>query len=387
VLFENQVFDCANPVLCDLLKQSSKQGQKVFVFMDSGVDKSNPQLRQQINLYFQYYDAELELVAPPQVIVGGEAVKQFSQIESMYQHMLEHKLDRHSCVLAIGGGAVLDDVGFACATFHRGVKLLRLPSTVLAQNDAGVGVKNGFNWSNTKNLIGTFAPPIAVLNDSALLQSLSSRDRRAGLAEAVKVAAIRDKSFFDWMESQAEPLSRFDLQTSQYAIVRCAQLHLQQIIRAGDPFESGSARPLDYGHWSAHKLEALANYSIRHGEAVAIGMALDARYAVNIGMLCEDQADRLVALLENLGFNLWHDTLARCNQQGLPMVLAGLDEFQQHLGGDLCVTLLVEIGIGKEVNVMQQQALLDALKWLQQRPKGLSGQTLAADTLASAVDL
>ena len=387
VLFVNQVFDHANSILCDLLKQVSPRPQKLFVFLDAGVDNTNPKLRQQISVYCQYHKTELELVAPPQVIVGGEVAKQYIQIESMYQQMLEHKLDRHSCVLVIGGGAVLDAVGFACATFHRGVKLLRMPSTVLAQNDAGVGVKNGFNWSNTKNLIGTFSPPIAVLNDASLLQSLSIRDRRAGLAEAVKVAAIRDKSFFDWMEEEVESLSRFDQKTSQHAIARCAQLHLDQITCAGDPFESGSARPLDYGHWSAHKIEALANYSIRHGEAVAIGMALDTRYAVNIGMLNEEQGNRLVILLENLGFDLWHETLALCNKQGLPLVLAGIEEFRQHLGGALCVTLLVEIGTGKEVSVIQEQALLDALNWLQQRAKGLSSQTIFDDNLVCEVDL
>jgi 3-dehydroquinate synthase len=248
---------------------------------------------------------------------------------------------------------------------------LRMPSTVLAQNDAGVGVKNGFNFSDTKNLIGTFAPPVAVLNDASLLKSLSARDRRAGLAEAVKVAAIRDKSFFAWMEAQAGPLSLFDEQASQYAIARCAQLHLGQITRAGDPFETGSARPLDYGHWSAHKLEAMAGYSIRHGEAVAIGMALDARYAVIVGMLNESQAKRLVKLLEKLGFTLWHEALDTRNEHNHPSVFAGLEEFRQHLGGALCVTLLSEIGIGKEVNVMDEKALLDALDWLKQRAKGV----------------
>jgi 3-dehydroquinate synthase len=371
VLFENQVFDSANPVLRDLLNQDRQAYQKVFIYLDAGVDKNNPQLCQKICAYFQHHRAVLDLVASPQIIAGGEAAKQDDQVKKMYQQMLHHQLDRHSCVLAIGGGAVLDAVGFACATFHRGVKLLRLPSTVLAQNDAGVGVKNGFNFSNTKNLIGTFAPPVAVLNDSSLLQSLSARDRRAGLAEAVKVAAIRDETFFAWIEAHADALSCFEDQASQYAIARCAQLHLNQITRAGDPFESGSARPLDYGHWSAHKLESIAKYSIRHGEAVAIGMALDTRYAVNIGILSECHGDRLVNLLEKLGFDLWHDGLDILDTQDQPLVFSGLEEFRQHLGGELCVTLLSEIGISKEVNVIDQQQLINALDWLKQRANGV----------------
>jgi 3-dehydroquinate synthase len=254
-----------------------------------------------------------------------------------------------------------------------------MPSTVLAQNDAGVGVKNGFNWSNTKNLIGTFAPPMAVLNDASFLRTLSSRDRRAGLAEAVKVAAIRDVHFFDWMQTNAVALSLFDQQASQYAIARCAQLHLKQITLAGDPFESGSARPLDYGHWSAHKLEAITNYDIRHGEAVAIGMALDARYALNIGLLDVTQADRLVNLLQTLGFKLWHEGLDLLNDQQLPQIFTGLEEFRQHLGGQLCVTLLSEIGIAKEVNEIHQQPLLDALDWLRQNAKTITKNNQQAD--------
>jgi len=195
-----------------------------------------------------------------------------------------------------------------------------------------------------------------------LLTNLSTRDKRAGLAEAVKVAAIRSEQFFVWLEAHADALAKFEPQASQYAIVRCAELHLKQISQAGDPFEFGSARPLDYGHWAAHKLEALANYSIRHGEAVAIGMALDAYYAAEVGLLPNEQALRLARLLETLGFQLWHPALSNSMADGTPEVFAGLEEFRQHLGGELCITLLESMGVGREVNHIDSASLLTALQ-------------------------
>ena len=188
-------------------------------------------------------------------------------------------------MIAVGGGAVLDAVGLVAATTHRGVRLIRVPTTVLAQDDSGVGVKNGVNLYGVKNFCGTFAPPFAVLNDLDLLTPLAERDKIAGMAEAVKVALIRDGDFFAWLERHADDLITFQRPALAAMIRRCAELHMRQIAHGGDPFETGSARPLDYGHWSAHKLESLTKHHLRHGEAVAIGIALDARYSVLAGLL------------------------------------------------------------------------------------------------------
>src|SRR5262249_48180532 len=152
---------------------------------------------------------------------------------------------------------VLDAVGLVAATSHRGIRLIRVPTTVLAQNDSGVGVKNAVNLKGSKNFIGTFAPPFAVLNDLALIGNLPAREKIAGMAEAVKVALIRDAAFFQWLEQNIDALSLFERPAMAYMIRRCAEIHMRQIAEGGDPFESGSARPLDFGHWSAHKLESL----------------------------------------------------------------------------------------------------------------------------------
>src|SRR5690606_38845412 len=148
----------------------------------------------------------------------------------------DHHIDRHSYVVAIGGGAVLDAVGLVATTTHRGVRHIRVPTTVLAQNDSGVGVKNGGNLQGVKEFVGTFAAPFAVLNDRDFAMSLPDRDKVAGMAEAVKVALIRDAAFFAWLEQHSEHLATFERDAMATMIRRCAELHMRQIAHGGDPF-------------------------------------------------------------------------------------------------------------------------------------------------------
>jgi 3-dehydroquinate synthase len=247
------------------------------------------------------------------------------------------------------------------------VRHVRIPTTVLAQNDSGVGVKNGVNLQGVKNFVGTFAPPFAVLNDLAFILALPERDKIAGMAEAVKVALIRDAEFFGWIERHMDDLATFERSAMASMIRRCAELHMRQIGQGGDPFETGSARPLDYGHWSAHKLESLTRHHLRHGEAVAIGMALDARYSVLAGLLPAGGEERICALLEYLGFHLWHPALAKTGARGEWVILEGLKDFQEHLGGELTVTLLAGLGTGVEVHEIDVERMREAMHWLKSR--------------------
>ena len=322
------------------------------MFLDDGLLASRPGLGQQIEGYARAHAARMQLVCPPLPVPGGERIKsELFFVEQMQQRFHEHNIDRHSFVIAIGGGAVLDAVGLVAAVTHRGVRLIRVPTTVLAQNDTGVGVKNGVNLYGVKNFVGTFAPPFAVLNDFDLLSALAPRDKIAGIAEAVKVALIRDACL---LRLAGAPRRRSARPSSaapwRQMIRRCAELHMHQIAHGGDPFETGSARPLDYGHWSAHKLESLTKHHVRHGEAVAIGMALDARYSVLAGLLAEGLEERICALLEHLGFRLWHPALESLRPDGSLAILEGLREFREHLGGELTITLLAGIGRGVEVH-------------------------------------
>ncbi len=362
VLFTDHLFDPNNPCLHRQLTTQHGVAATVLVFADEQLLQSAPQLLKQIEAYFACHAADLHLLAAPIAVPAGELSKDPQVLQQLYGDMLNHGLDRHCYVLALGGGAVLDAVGYACATFHRGIRLIRIPSTVLAQNDAGIGVKNGINAFGQKNLLGAFYPATAVINDFQLLTSLTRRDQIAGLAEAVKVALIKDRVFFQWIEQQADALASFDQRASRYAIRRCAELHLEHITGAGDPFERGNGRPLDYGHWAAHKLENLSHHRLRHGEAVAVGMALDGLYANARGLLSNADTERVLRLLLKLGFCLCPPELLLKDAQGRSQVMLGLEEFRQHLGGQLSIPMLKRIGESVDLHeidsALMEQALL-----------------------------
>jgi 3-dehydroquinate synthase len=369
VYFTQDAFAPENPVFEQALCSAEPgRRQRFAVFVDSNVAASWPALAHQVAAYAQLRAEKLDLVTLPEIVPGGEPCKNDpALVTRLLKRVDELAIDRHSWVIAIGGGAVLDLVGYVAATSHRGVRHARLPTTVLSQNDSGVGVKNGVNAFGKKNFLGTFAPPHAVINDASFLRTLHPRDRISGIAEAVKVALIRDRMFFEWIEASADELHRSEPAATARMIRRCAELHMRQIGQGGDPFERGNVRPLDYGHWSAHKLESLTGHELRHGEAVAIGTALDTRYSVQAGMLPAGNDERVYRVLKRLGFHLWHPAMETRDADGNLRILEGLEEFRQHLGGELSVTLLRELGRGEDVHVMDRDGVGRALSWLRRR--------------------
>lgn len=357
VCFSEGIFEPSNTLLVDLLSRERKS--KIFFVIDSGVAETHPHLISDIQTYHAAHSDKFILAASPLIVQGGEASK---NDPACYEQIVEathiHGIDRHSYLAVIGGGAVLDMAGFAAAISHRGIRLIRIPTTVLSQNDSAVGVKNSVNAFGKKNYLGTFTPPYAVLNDFNFLLTLDDRDWRSGIAEAIKVALIKDYSFFVWMEEHAVSMANRELEPMKTQIIRCAQMHLDHI--AGkDPFEYGSSRPLDFGHWAAHKLEHLSAYRIRHGEAVAIGIALDACYSFLQKRISKGDLHRIINLIKNLGFDLFAPELAGEN------LVKGLQEFQEHLGGILTIMLLDELGKGVEVHEMDHALIFQSVQMLE----------------------
>jgi 3-dehydroquinate synthase len=365
VVFTRALFAPENPVLAEVLdRRQENRRHRALVYLDRQVAQARPDLAQQVRAYFSAHAARLELADEVQIVPGGEAVKNdFALVEGFMQRMLERHLDRQSFVIIIGGGAVMDAVGLAAALVHRGLRQVRVPTTVLGQNDAGVGVKNGVNFLGGKNAIGTFAPPHAVLNDFDFLRTLSQRDWLCGVAEAWKVSIIRDRGFFDWLCGHAERFPARDEAAMEALVRRCAEIHLEHIRTSGDPFEYGRARPLDFGHWSAHKLELMSGFRISHGEAVATGVLLDSLYARKQGWLSQEEIGRITRGLKASGFQLWFEELDQRDAAGKRIVLAGLEDFREHLGGELTVTFPRGIGARQEVHSLQmtilEQAMLD----------------------------
>ncbi|MBJ6366658.1 3-dehydroquinate synthase [Snuella sedimenti] len=358
LIFTSHLFKVDNPILVDLFTSNTHAKSNAIVVVDDGVTKAHPQLKASIANYFETHGTSIKLQGNILEIPGGEQAKNNeAYIKTILESVNNFGIDRHSYVIAIGGGAVLDAVGFAAAIAHRGVRLIRVPTTILSQNDSGIGVKNGINYFGKKNFVGTFSAPYAVINDDSFLSSLDDRDWRSGISEAIKVALIKDRVFFEWIETNATALNNRDQQVMNTLIHRCAEMHMQHIQNSGDAFEQGSSRPLDFGHWAAHKLEQLSNYSIRHGEAVAIGIALDSTYSYLKGYLTANSLTRILNCILNLGFSLSHDHLNA-------HIIDGLNEFREHLGGKLTIMLLKSLGTGFEVHEMDEAIVLKSITYM-----------------------
>ena len=369
VYFTTGVFARSNPVLRDLVAAAAGEDgpARIAVVLDRGVERTHPALVDTITAYCSEHTSSLALAAPVLVVPGGEAIKnERRHLDRILETINAASLCRHSYLIAVGGGAVLDAAGFAASTAHRGIRLIRVPTTVLSQDDSAMGVKNGINAFGKKNYLGTFAPPFAVINDVQFLSTLTDRDWRGGVTEAIKAALIRDRRFFELLEARAARLLDRDLSAMAEVIRRSAELHLNHIATGGDPFEQGSSRPLDFGHWAAHKLEQATNHRLGHGEAVGIGIALDTTYSHLAGFLPEAEWRRVIDLLFAVGVQIYtpalDDHLDTPEDRGC--ILGGLAEFQEHLGGRLTIMLLKNIGDPFDVHEIRPELVARSIGML-----------------------
>jgi 3-dehydroquinate synthase len=357
VFFTRDALRADNPALARVLTPEGGRPARVLVVLDKTLAKVRPGIAAEVENYFAANAKRGELAAKPLFVPGGEPAKNdWELVEKLWAAIERANLSRQSYVVVIGGGAVLDLVGFAAATAHRGIRLVRLPTTSLSQGDGGVGVKCGVNYFGKKNWVGSFAVPAAVINDLDFLKLLPDSAARGGIVEAFKVGLIRDGRLATYIAANAGRLARREPKVVERVLMESARLHLKHIATGGDPFEMGAARPLDYGHWVAHKLEQMSDFRLAHGDAVAVGVALDARYSAACGWLPARDARRVGDVLTRLGCDigdgkinpLVRKFLMQHDKRGEFAVLAGLEEFRQHLGGALTLTMLRGWGHGEE---------------------------------------
>jgi 3-dehydroquinate synthase len=372
VCFTRDLFHINNQTLMDAIGANAGSGaQKTLVFMDEGVIKPSPGLLKRMAQWFEHHKAFFHLLQDPAVFPGGEGVKNsWDHVHRTTRIMNDSGMDRHGLVIAVGGGALLDMIGFSAAVFHRGIRLIRIPTTTLAQNDAGIGVKNGINQYGRKNCIGTFYLPAAVINDFDFLKTLPFEHFIGGVAEAFKIALIRDSSFFAFLEDHGALLKQRDTFSIEETIERCARLHLEHIAGSGDPFETGSSRPLDYGHWSAHKIEILSGFSLGHGQAVSIGISLDSFYAWKRSLISRTELDRILTALIRCGLPVWSNHLENRDGAGRLEIENGLEEFRQHLGGRLTFTMPAGIGHCCELHEMDFDMVREGISFLKNLGSG-----------------
>ena len=363
ICFTRDVFSPGNPALAEILAEGG--GRRAMIFVEETVARLWPDLVDEIQAYF----AELNLdFLGTSVFPGGESAKADDHLVRVVWAAIDAaRLDRHSYALVVGGGAFLDAVGYATATAHRGVRLVRFPTTTLSQDDSGVGVKCAINAFGKKNWVGSFAVPYAVINDFRFLHSQDEETRRGGLIEAVKVALVRDREFFEWIEENLAALALLEPTALEVCVEKSALLHARHIATSGDPFETGSSRPLDFGHWAAHKLEAMTHYQLSHAPAVGVGLALDTLYSARTGKLEFSVVERVLQVLDALGIAIYHPALDWLYDSGRRRVLDGLAEFREHLGGELTVMLLAEVGRGIDVHEFDETLLGECINELRTR--------------------
>ena len=361
VFFTRSLFTKENETLLNAFEDN--RPVKALVLLDRNLLTFMPKLENTIQSWFENHNDSFVSIPKILELPGGEAIKNdWRYIEKIWGHIEKEHLCRHSYIIAIGGGSLMDAVGFAASTAHRGIRIIRVPTTCLAQADSGVGVKNGVNRLGKKNWIGNFSIPKCVINDSHFLEHIPYALFREGLAEAIKVSLIKKECFFSWIEKNKEAIKLQKKEVVEELIYQSASLHFDHICNSGDPFEIGSSRPLDFGHWSAHKLEQISSFAINHGEAVSIGIAVDICYAHNIGMLSEIDKNRILNLLIHFDFTLYNEHLDDYDTNGKRVVIEGIEEFREHLGGELSIPLLTQIGSMKNVHKIDKFKMAQAFR-------------------------
>jgi 3-dehydroquinate synthase len=288
------------------------------------------------------------------VLPDGEAFKSWESLDRIYAALLEARADRHTVVLALGGGVIGDIAGFAAATYQRGIAHLQLPTTLLAQVDSSVGGKTAINHALGKNMVGAFHQPVAVIADTASLATLPPREYASGLAEVAKYGAIHDLDFLEWIERHARELVARSPGPLAHAIRRSCEIKAE--IVAADEREAGARALLNFGHTFGHAIESACGYGHwLHGEAVAMGMALAASFSARTGRISGQEAERLVALLALLGLPVAAPAIAVDRW----MEFIGRDKKNE--GGGITLILLDALGSGAIVKGTPDRALREFL--------------------------
>ncbi len=347
IIFTKDVFNKNNTCLAKILKTSNHNIKKIIIFIDKNIYKTNEFIIKQINEYIKINSKYINLVYKPILITGGEKIKNhYNLVKYAYKIIDKYKICRQSYILSVGGGTMQDLIGFVASTAHRGIRLIRIPTTTLSQDDSGVGVKNGINFNNKKNFIGCFGTPYAVINDYNFLTSLKKDNFIEGFSEAIKVALIKNEKLFLLIKDNITKILNRDIKITEKIIYECAKIHANHISKKGDPFEVTSSRPLDFGHWSAHKIESLSKYKISHGKSVSIGIALDCTYSYILKILKKEDWKKIINTLINLKLPIYTKELS-ITENKTYCIFKGLEEFREHLGGKLTITLIK--GIGKKI--------------------------------------
>jgi len=290
------------------------------------------------------------------LIDDGEEHKNLISLQHIYSDLLRHKLDRSSALIALGGGVIGDITGFAASTYMRGIAYVQVPTTLLAQVDSSVGGKTGVNHELGKNMIGTFWQPRLVWIDVETLKTLPGKELLAGMAEVIKYGVIHDGKLFDFLDAEKKSILNLQEQALIHIIKRSCEIKADVVSK--DEREAGLRAILNYGHTIGHAVETVTRYTqYLHGEAVAIGMHLEARLAQKLNFISSDTAERIRNLIEAYG-------LPSELPHGLDResVLSSMHLDKKAIAGKLTFVLPEKIGSVKIKREIDEQVLREILK-------------------------
>ena len=332
VKFTRDMFGDENGILAELLGADGKAEPRVMLVADRAVVEKTPELGRKIGKYFK--DHGIKLASRPFVVNGGEINKTngMTTVRQVTEVAADAALGRDGFLVVMGGGALIDATCYAAAAFNRGLRTVRVPTTLLAQCSGACYPFVGTNILNRKDANSIFAPPYASIVDFDFLKSLPEGQRREGVSEAVKIAAAADAKFLAWIGKNAEKIAAGDEEAIEETIRRSAALHASVISKEMGRPGFYAERIFEFGHWSAHRIEALGRFRIPHAAALAVGLCIDAAYAVAKKTVSEEDAD------------IVGETLAKCGalndiEKIAPILdraddlLRGIEEFRQHTGG------------------------------------------------------
>jgi 3-dehydroquinate synthase len=307
--------------------------------------------------------AELGIRTDLYIVPMGETSKSSVQLLRLWDWMLEHRADRRSVILAVGGGVAGDLAGFAAATYQRGIRLVQVPTTLLSQVDSSVGGKTGINLAGGKNMVGAFWQPILVAIDTDTLNSLPPREYLSGFAEVIKYGVIQRPDLFAWLEQNAAKLVARDAQAMTHAISESC-LTKAEVVGEDERETSGRRAILNYGHTFAHAIEATAGYGkFLHGEAVAIGMQMAAKFAANRGMLETPLLERQTSLLRAFRLPVSWDG---ADPKAMFEVMRS-DKKNEH--GTLKLVLPTELGSVQMIDNATEEEVIQAIRYCQYDPE------------------
>ena len=287
-------------------------------------------------------------------MADGETSKRLSAVEKLARKMVSLGADRRSIIIALGGGVVGDVAGFLASIFMRGIPVIQIPTTLVAQVDSAIGGKTGVNLASGKNLIGTFHQPLAVLADPEVLSTLPDREYRSGLFEAMKYGVIRNPQIFELMETKRDALLRRDSEFLEQLIVECVKVKADVV--SADEQEAGERRILNFGHTIGHALESASGYKhFLHGEAVGWGMIAAAVIGKSINVTDTNLAQRIIAIV------LGYGPLPEVNVDG-KRILKSLQSDKKTMGGVPHFILPTSIGKVEVVNTVPKSTVLEAVE-------------------------